>query len=729
MQADEKYKGQDRGTEDGYKKYMEAMDSVVVEKVASASVFFDPSPNTTIVDVGMASGLSSHILGLLFPESKIIGVDINPTMVEKARTAYRMPNLSFVTDDGEKLESLDNNSVSGFFSCSSIHHITSFNNYDPIHAVNTIKRQCELLHEAGIIVIRDFVKPPEMEVILELSNNDGKNSGTGLTDAELLIQFSKTSRALSKQEEKGFPLTELDGGINSRRFMLPYSDAVEFIRRKDYQSDWDIELQEEYAYFTQAEFEEIFANLGMRIILSSPIYNPWIIRNRYKNKFQLFDLQNKSLGYPPTNYIIAAEKHSKKGVRINGVRQLPLLENNFLKIKSYMNKETGFIYDIAERPNKVIDLLPYFINDNKQIMILAKHGYPRPFLNTNTDSTLLDRKHYSGYMTEALTVLFDSNFEIEKIKTSFEKKTGISKDNIDSPEKSLEYYTSPGGINEVVLSYLLPLKGHHTLATVPGNYSGFKDSGTLRYFDAVQLLKTAQTGALSEARLELNIYNLFRKHCMEPGPWLADKIEIEELQLERASSLKSALSIPVEIKFESSTQQSGFLKHKRMLFQEKGVDNSNNILEYIIPSTLSINTVSLLPIILSNGEFYAGIETRFLPVPQMHSGNCRLYTVPAIRLSKEITTFTKMEEYVKSIDFYGTKITELTRLGEKYFPSCGITPEQVYPFVVCVEKASKDLNWIKLEELFKNIELLKDGHMLVSVMRSVHALGKWKDYL
>jgi len=42
-------------------------------------------------------------------------------------------------------------------------------------------------------------------------------------------------------------------------------------------------------------------------------------------------------------------------------------------------------------------------------------------------------------------------------------------------------------------------------------YSGFKDSGYLHEYDAAQLLNTAQTGALVEARLEVNIYNLFFK--------------------------------------------------------------------------------------------------------------------------------------------------------------------------------------------------------------------------
>jgi len=281
------YKSQDRGNVKNYDRYLASMDSVSIEKVASASVFFDPAQGNSIVDVGMASGTSSDILAHLFPMLTVIGIDINPRMVEIASQTYHIPNLEFRVDDGEKLTSFDEKTINGFFNCSSIHHITSFNGYDPCRAYNTIKRQVELLKTGGIIVVRDFVKPFEKEIILDLSNLAEKGKPS---DAELLVDFSKTARSLAKPDERGFPLKEvLAMHNNTRRFQLYFSDAVEFIRRKDYYNDWNVELQEEYGYFTQKEFEDIFASLGLRVIVSIPIYNPWIIRNRYRGKFTLYD--------------------------------------------------------------------------------------------------------------------------------------------------------------------------------------------------------------------------------------------------------------------------------------------------------------------------------------------------------------------------------------------------------------------------------------------------------
>ncbi len=181
------YKTQDRGSVSDYQKYMASMDKVIIEKVASASLFFDPSPGNTIVDIGMASGASSNIIANLFPHTKVIGIDINPTMVKLAQNNYSRKNLEFRADDGETLQSFKENSVNGFFNCSSIHHITSFNQYNPNRAFNTIKREAELLKPGGVIVIRDFVKAPQMEVLLEVSSIA---TVTDPSNADLLIQFS-----------------------------------------------------------------------------------------------------------------------------------------------------------------------------------------------------------------------------------------------------------------------------------------------------------------------------------------------------------------------------------------------------------------------------------------------------------------------------------------------------------------------------------------------------------
>jgi SAM-dependent methyltransferase len=706
------YQSQDRGSQEKYAQYLKDMDAIAVEKIASASSFFDHSQGNIIVDVGMASGTSSHILALLFPQVKIIGVDINPTMVAFASGQYQLSNLEFRVDDGEALATFKKNSVDGFFNCSAIHHITSFNGYDPFHAYNTLKRQTELLKTNGILVVRDFVKPPEMEVILELSElpEDAKPS-----DTELLLAFSKTARSLANPGERGFPLNELPHKIkNKRRFQLFYADATEFIRRKDYYENWEIELQEEYGYFTQPEFEEIYASLGLRVIVSLPIYNPWIVRNRYRGKFALYDKNLKDIGFPPTNFLIAGEKVKNKGTSIKIVRHLPDIGNTFLKYSAYQDVQSEKIYDLVLRPNSVVDILPYFI-ENKTVGIIAKHGYPRPFVNIKTDSPIIDEKHYGGYIIEGLTATND--YSIGAILAD-----KIGEQEIAGMENALEYFTSPGGINEKVGSVLVELKNKpSTPIEAPKGYSGFANSGTIRTYDAVQLLKTAQTGALVEARLELNIYNLLRKLCVPFPHWLGEKIEIFEVNILDITTLNDLLNIK-ETRFVPTDLSAGYLQKQRAKFAEAGIPHSSNILEFVIPNNVSTNTLTTLPVFKHHDEIYVGLEIRNLPVPQLHTGNSSIPVVPSIRLPKEVATYNDIENFIGRLKIFGTTPQHFFKLGEKYFPSIGLTPEQAYPYVVALSQPGSELKWVSLKELYNNLEKIKDGHLLVSIVRLVHAL-------
>ncbi|MDE5416750.1 methyltransferase domain-containing protein [Labilibaculum sp. DW002] len=708
------YKTQDRGSASDYQKYMASMDKVITEKVASASLFFDPSPGNTIVDIGMASGASSNIIANLFPHTNVIGIDINPTMVELAQNNYSRKNLEFRADDGETLQSFKENSVNGFFNCSSIHHITSFNQYNPNRAFNTIKREAELLKPGGVIVIRDFVKAPQMEVILEVSSIA---TATDPSNADLLIQFSKTARSLAPKEEQGFPIKEVESkSENTRCFQLYYADAVEFVRRKDYYENWNVELQEEYGYFTQKEFEEIFTSLGLRIIVSNPIFNPWIVENRYKDQFTIYNMDGEDIGFPPTNYLIAAEKIGDRGTNIHLVRHLPELKQAFLDYSTHQNTSTKHLYDVVKRPQSVVDIIPYYIHNN-EVEILAKHGYPRPLVNVETDSPIIDQKRFSGYITEGITASKDLS-----IQDILSKRINLDKADIENEIQSLEYYPSPGGIEEKVESFFVKLNERaSTDFPINTTANGFSDLGLIRRFNAIQLLKTAQTGALVEARLELNLYNLLKSLNIPFPQWLGGKITYSEFEV-IPTPLAELLKVKTNF-FVKCSESANYLQKSRAKFGEKSSNESSDILEYVSPQHVSLNTLITLPLVKQDEEYFVGLEVRNLPVPQILSGNSTILTAPAQRLPKQISSFKALENHILNTSIFGSQITKFSKLGEKFFPSVGVTPEQAYPYVVELTHNNDTLKWVKLTELYKNIELIRDGHLLISIFRLVNALG------
>ena len=72
----------------------------------------------------------------------------------------------------------------------------------------------------------------------------------------------------------------------------------------------------------------------------------------------------------------------------------------------------------------------------------------------------------------------------------------------------------------------------------------------------------------------------------------------------------------------------------------------------------------------------------------------------------------------------------VAKLGDGYFPSLGVMPNRVFPFVAT--RSSEDLTatcrFVTLRDAFSNFERLRDLHTLVAVSRTVHALGLWKEY-
>ncbi len=704
------YKDQDRGDNTKYQRYLAGMDSIIVEKVASASAYFFEKEDHAIVDVGMASGTSSYILALLYPKTKIIGIDINPKMVEIAKSQYCLPNLEFRTDDGETLQSLSNEKIAGFFNCSSIHHITSFNNYAPQKAYLTLKRQAELLCEDGIIVVRDFVKPENEDVFIHFPDDK-----QGHLDADLLEQFARKARSLSADDEKGFPIKKLHNG-NESTYLLSYPDAVEFIRRKDYLNDWDIELQEEYGYFNQQEFENVMASLGMRTIVSQPIYNSWIINNRYEGRFTLTNLNGDTISTPPTNYVIAAEKVINKGTLLKSARNLPIPSNSFLQLESYINQETQAIFDLVNRQGSVVDLLPYYL-DNDSIKIIAKHNYPRPIINTL--HPIIDNKRYSGYIIEGITASTHKSITTDHIKDILSERTGIEINDMLDISKGLQYYTSPGGINESVLSYMIKISKPRVRLKTLGSFSGFKESGKIIAYDAMQLLKSAQVGALPEARLELSLYRLLNELNKPLGKWLNEEIKIKEINKLEIADLQELLKQSNQF-FTPSAVSANFLLHRRSKFYEYQQEDSETILEYIEPQNHSSNTIIALPIYAYKNDIFLGIEKRDLPVPQLNDGNSSILTAPAYRLPKSVSNIHQMKGFIRSQKIFDSTVKSMQKLGEKYIPCAGVTSEQVYPYVITLDSPSKYLYWISLAKLLENSNKLRDGHLLICLYRLKH---------
>jgi ubiquinone/menaquinone biosynthesis C-methylase UbiE len=753
-----KYAKQDRGNLSEYEEYFVGMDASMQQKIALTTAHF-PSRGK-IADMGSGSGSGTFDLARLYKDLQLVGVDINPITVEYSRNHYKAENLSFeVGDISEKV--FAESSLDGILDSSVLHHVTSFNDFDAAQITKTLRNQVAQLKTGGVLIIRDFVVPDEAEkiVFLDLPNDDGKSEGEidELSTATLFEVFARDFRSSLNFDAPVFYRKHSSPRKNFVRFEITLKTAAEFVLRKDYRDHWSPELLEEYCYFSQKDFEHGFRHENLRIVVSMPLWNPWIVENRFEEKFYLSDLQGNPLKFPPTNFLIVGEKVSSgEGVRLKEtvspaeafsrsalIASGTLSLQSFLKLKAYRHKQTNQIYELAERPNQTIDLLPWFEAENGQLFVLAKKDFPRPIVNAQNERKNLNRANYSGYLTEPISAIADLglriadlseppalagglNTEIEEILL---KRANLKSEEILEISPPAFYFTSAGGIDERVESFLVKIAGFDEPHEIE-NYTKFKSAGFVRELDALQVLRASHVGGMFDARLEINIYRLLRKLNRSCGAWIGASLK------PTIQNFSGVIETDFEIEHREAFEEIGlaensFLKLCKSEFVE--TDSSKNEIsraefEYVVPKNYSKNTVAAIPFVKIENDVLIGIEFRDLPAPQRFSGNSRLACVPAWRLPFEVEHKFDLEPFLreKFPKDFNVSIKNAWELGGSYFTSAGITPEIVYPMAVELDaqiSGETDLKFFSLKELLKNSDKIQDAHLLILLNRLAHGLG------
>lgn len=728
------YENQHRGTQADYASYFAGMDTSMRQKVALTTAHFPVRGR--IADMGSGSGRGTYDLACLYGGLELVGVDINPVSVELASAHFQRPNLSYNVGDIAEMvfpaESLD-----GILDSSVLHHVTSFNDFDVRRVFASLDNQVAQLKEGGVIIVRDFVIPdgPD-EVYLDLPETDGAASG-GVGDLSTAALFERFTRDWRSSVNRDGPVPFTRTGSTQAgfvRYQLGLRAAAEFVLRKDYRDAWDSELLEEYTYLSQAEFEAAFRERGLRIVTSRPLWNPWIVQNRFENKFYLSDLSGNRLPFPPTNYLIAGEKVTAGGGVVLIERENRMIEApEFLSLRAYRHRASGQVMELVERPNQTIDVVPWF-ESRGQIFVFAKKDFPRPIVNACPDQPRLNSAVLSGYITEPISAIVESTGDTgEDVRRVLKDRAGFEREDIVKVGPEFTYYTSPGGVNERVISCLVEVRPRQAPFWFP-NYTPFTSAGNVRELDAAQVLRACHVGGMFDARLEINVYRLLRMLGRKPGPWIGAPVDIsvrnstsplgQRSQFTTAQA-RAAFDPPVAL------SRPEFLSLRAGEFAERdqmGKTLAQARFEYVMPRRLSNNTLTALPVFKTEQGVFAGIEHRDLPAVQSFDGNSTIATVPAWRLPLTVTNQSDLRHFLETAlarDFH-LHAHQIWELGGPYFSTPGVTPEIVYPYVVEVEPGagiSTALQFTHLGDLAATLDSIHDAHLLIGICRLIHALG------
>ncbi|HEX3344877.1 MAG TPA: SAM-dependent methyltransferase, partial [Polyangiaceae bacterium] len=520
-----------------------------------------------------------------------------------------------------------------------------------------------------------------------------------------------------------------------KRYRVTHKLAAEFLLRKDYRADWEAEVKEEYTYFTQERFEATFAGLGLRVLASTPIRNPWIVRHRFDGKYAMHDLEGRPLEHPPTNIVVVGERvPAGEGVRFRDAGEAPRL--GYLEATFWRDTREGCgpVRDLVRRPHLTVDVVPHF-DAYGETFVVARTSYPRPILRAESGvpARALDGSRAAEYVAEPLVVVQTDKPVAQTVEESLREVAGVEGRSLRRFRPGGTYYPSPGGLQEEVRAMLVEVAPLFVEEHLPAT-SGWSTSGRVRAIEAQQVLRAAQVGGLEDARLELNVYELLLQLGREVGPWIGEAIELADgPPPPTATSMQALSERPRRRAFERAPRETstGFLELRCSTFEELdagGAVVARQALELVVPRGRSACTLAAAPLRRHAGEVWLGLDDDDLPAAQCFEGHSELLVAPAWRLPREVTTASPATAWMRArlAAEYGVAVGAAWELGGRWHPAPGSTPEVVHAMAVEVKEeapAPRRLEWVKLADAIASRSELRDGHLRVLALRAAHATG------
>ena len=153
----------------------------------------------TVLDIRCHEGINTYAMAALNPEIEFIGIDRSPTLIEKAKAQYDLPNLQYMSGDIQE-NFVPKGSLDAIVNSFTLHEIYSQNNCSEKAVTDSLKRQFELLKKEGLLFIQGHVMPPEEEyTLLEMPEEPGKGQLIEqLSEIDLLILYAEQARPTRK---------------------------------------------------------------------------------------------------------------------------------------------------------------------------------------------------------------------------------------------------------------------------------------------------------------------------------------------------------------------------------------------------------------------------------------------------------------------------------------------------------------------------------------------------
>ncbi len=294
---------------EGQEIYVSSMEKSAQEKLR----VFPYVKSGIIVDMGAGAGPVTELLTHKFGDSKILAVDIAPTMVRRLKERFQgNPKVEVIEAKAEGFSYPTE--VDSVLFVSTLHEVFSFNDYSHEEVIQTLARTKDLLKKGGRLIIRDGVQPEEETLYVRPIHPDAyRRFLKFVKDFKVrpLVYALGTWRggdSFVQHKPKDFDEFVMGGFY----IEMHSQDVSELLSKYFYnEANWPVELSEQYGIWTLREYQKILLEIGFAIVHAETYVLPYLLQNHYSNDFEVFKLNNGGLTkapYPPSTMILVAEK-------------------------------------------------------------------------------------------------------------------------------------------------------------------------------------------------------------------------------------------------------------------------------------------------------------------------------------------------------------------------------------------------------------------------------------
>lgn len=309
-----------------YNTYVRQMDEIALLKYQETQPHIHQG---RIGDIGCAVGswIKLACADERFRESDFYGIEIARHLYDicqqrKHNGEFKNPFVFFSQRNAVTGLVFDRNTMNTIHTSSLTHEIESYGSRADL--LSFIKNRYEELAPGGVWINRDVVGPKNKDeiVLMMLASDDGRNDdfdksfpkreelATYLKGLSTYGRFLRFANDFRKKE--GYSLKYESVEIQKQPYIrLTLKDSCEFMSRKDYTDNWESEMHETFCFWDFDEWKEHLKAVGFTVSDQSIVYsNPWIQKNRWEGKVELFSNTEApdKLEYPVTNMLLLAVK-------------------------------------------------------------------------------------------------------------------------------------------------------------------------------------------------------------------------------------------------------------------------------------------------------------------------------------------------------------------------------------------------------------------------------------